>query len=458
MHIPTIPFTHKTDLEIIDDIHNIPEQTIIGDALAFKRLIQERDFLLKANEIGRKLIEEVIKGNSIHFVIQTASRLSGFPIIIHNMHGHPISYAGVDSLSNGLAPNVLFQYINNDVRNNHSLTPILQTINRQFESLLLLTQPIILSDKKMGYCSFILMDHSDSTKELAKMIIEKVSSVCSLNFLYEKTKLDSFEQMKGSFLQEIINGQFSSENEIIAKAGLLQFDLTKPYYLCMIGYSYNQYNFRNEMVFYQEVMSTISHYFSKQNEAFLMNYNDHHIQLFVTDHFLNNKEKYIFFKELIKFLYSQFPGSSFDLGVSNKKTSSIEAPNAFKEARASIRMITPNKQIVFFESLGMVGALINGNNEVDVRNMAKSILGNLETNCQKNIDLIRTLYSFLLKGGNLEKTAEELSLSISGLRYRINKIEELLEKDIRSPIIGSQLLMAIQGLILLGDIKIKETI
>ncbi len=69
---------------------------------------------------------------------------------------------------------------------------------------------------------------------------------------------------------------------------------------------------------------------------------------------------------------------------------------------------------------------------------------------------MKTLYFFLVNGGNLEITADELSLSISGLRYRIYKNEKLLQKDIRNPVITCELLMAIQGLILLGDLEIKN--
>ena len=88
--------------------------------------------------------------------------------------------------------------------------------------------------------------------------------------------------------------------------------------------------------------------------------------------------------------------------------------------------------------------------------MANSFLGNIGITCQKDVDLIQTLYSFLVNGGNLEKTADDLSLSISGLRYRINKLEEILQKDLRSPLISYQLLLSIQALIILGDLELKS--
>ncbi|MCQ6276141.1 XylR N-terminal domain-containing protein [Bacillus sp. V3B] len=444
--------------EIKDELYYLEETPIFDELeLTYEKLLEERDQLTKANDIQKRLTEEVVKGSSLDSIIQELYKLCGFPVVIHNVHGHPLTAAGVTALSRTLTPNGLFQYINKSMTKN-TISQTFQTINGHHESYFLMTHPIYIQEKRMGYCSFIFKNHEVHNQELLHMIIETVASVCSLCFLYEKTKLDSFEQMKSFFLEEMISGHFSSEDEMIAKAGLFQFDLTKPYYLSIIGYSFNSNDFRSELVFCREVMATISYFFTKQNQHTLINQNDHHIHLLVTDHFSNNENRDFFFEELIKFLYSRFPGSHFYMGISKKTNSILDVPNAYKEALGAKRMVSQNKQMIFFDTLGMVGSLINDRNENDVRKMAKLLLGNLEMSCQKDIDLIRTLYSFLLNGGNLEKTADELSLSISGLRYRVNKIEELLQKDIRSPIMSCQLLMAIQALIILGELNIKDPV
>ena len=444
--------------EIKDELYYLEEIPILDELeLTYEKLLQERDQLTTANDIQKRLMEEVVKGSSLDSIIQEVYKLCEFPVIVHNVHGHPMAAAGFTSLSSTLTPNSLFQYINKN-RTKNTISQMLQTINGHHEAYLLLTHPIYIQEKRMGYCSFIFENHEIYNQELLYMILEKVASVCSLCFLYEKTKLDSFEQMKGFFLEEMIKGHFSSENEMIAKASLFQFDLTKPYYLSVIGYSFNSNNFQNELAFCREVIATISHFFTKKNQPILINQNEHHIHLFVSDHFSNHENKVSFFEELIKFLYSRFPGSHFYMGVSKKTNSIMDAPNAYKEALGAKRMVSKSQQLIFFDTLGMVGTLINDHNENDVRKMAKSLFGNLEMSCQKDIDLIRTLYSFLLNGGNLEKTADELSLSISGLRYRVNKIEELSQKDIRSPIMSCQLLMAIQALIILGELNIADPI
>ncbi|WP_338469332.1 helix-turn-helix domain-containing protein [Niallia sp. XMNu-256] len=188
----------------------------------------------------------------------------------------------------------------------------------------------------------------------------------------------------------------------------------------------------------------------------LINHEDGHINIILKDLFNDHQEKQSFFISIIQHLSICFPDSRFYMGISKRMEPILEAPNAYKEAMIANRMSTPYKQVIHYETLGMMGTLLNKENQYEVRKAANSLLNQLECNGQINIDLVKTLYFFLVNGGNLEKTADELSLSISGLRYRIHKIEELLQKDIRNPVIGCQLLIAIQGLILLGDLEIKN--
>ena len=44
----------------------------------------------------------------------------------------------------------------------------------------------------------------------------------------------------------------------------------------------------------------------------------------------------------------------------------------------------------------------------------------------KDYDLTKTIYTYIENGININKTAKALSMSISGLRYRLSKISEIL--------------------------------
>ena len=68
------------------------------------------------------------------------------------------------------------------------------------------------------------------------MIIGRVSTVCSLILLNEKVKLESTERMKGYFLEEIMNGKYQSEQEIMSKAFFIDLDFTGGYHAIHLKY------------------------------------------------------------------------------------------------------------------------------------------------------------------------------------------------------------------------------
>lgn len=441
--------------EIKEELYYLQETPILEELeYTYEKLLQERNNLAYTTNIHKKLTEEVIKGNSLNSIIQEVYELTNIPIMVHTVQGQSITYAGFSSLPSDFHIDDLLSFLSVKVTN-HVFPQLTRTTLYHYDPYLLLTSPIYIQEKLTGYCTFIYLNPNEYKKEISNMIIERVSSVCSLCLLYEKTKLDSFERMKGFFFNEILSGHYATNAEIIAKANLIQLDLSLSYYLGTVEYSFNQNDFINELELHKELMEAISQYCNEQNRHFLIGQNGKNINILVTECDQTQKNKPFFFDELYTFLDRKFPNSDIYIGVSRKTELIQEAPGAYKEANIAIRLVSKNKRIISFEDLGVVGSLINKNNMKEVRLMAETVLGKLQMNDTKNVELIHTLYTFLLYGGNLEKTAEELTLSISGLRYRINKIEELLQKDIRSPIISYQLLISIQALIILGELDFK---
>lgn len=439
--------------EIKEELYYLKETPIVEQLeLTFEQLFQERENLTTAHHIQKKLMEKVVKGNTLDSIIKEVYTLTQIPIIVHTVHGQSVTNTGFSSLFLELTPMNLFQHIKQEV-DKYSFSQTFQIIQAKLNSYLLLISPIYLQEKVIGYCTFIFENPNDYKQEISNMIIERVSTVCSLCFLNEKTKLDSFEWMKSFFFEEILSGKYTSNDEILTKASLIQLDLTQSYYICLIDYKMNHKAALNGLELRKELTDVISEYCKTKKQEVLISQNANHIHLLITEKNGDRVSKIQFIEDLHQYLNKKYRHMDFYMGVSKKTDSIQEAPSAYKDSLASLRMVAKNKPIVFFDTLGLVGTLINDHNENEVRLMAKSLLGNIQMSNKKNVDLIRTLYSFLLNGGNLEKTAEDLSFSISGLRYRISKIESLLQMDIRNPMSSSQLLFSIQALIILGELN-----
>ena len=76
-------------------------------------------------------------------------------------------------------------------------------------------------------------------------------------------------------------------------------------------------------------------------------------------------------------------------------------------------MNSPKPQsIVFYEELGFLGALIENFDAAKLIEICKKELGELLLDDEKNKQLLYTLYIYLKNNQKLEKTMQDLSLSI----------------------------------------------
>ncbi|WP_233504820.1 PucR family transcriptional regulator [Parageobacillus thermoglucosidasius] len=312
-----------------------------------------------------------------------------------------------------------------------------------------------MQNKIVGYCSFIYHDLDQFNASISPMILERLASVSSVCLLNEKTKLESYERMKGFFLEEIINaGQQGNYHDLIMKAGLIGVDLSKPFYICVLDCRFQEDDLSKELEMQKEILSFLTAYGNEQKQNMLIGQRAKHLILLVTEDQVEKAGIQPWLSKMVDLLSSQFSSVKFYGGISSKVNNVSYAGDAYKEALTSVRVASKHQQIISFESLGVVGVLINEKNEQEVKKIAKACLGNLKLDDPKNIELLRTLYIFLVNGGNLEQTAADLALSISGLRYRVSKIESILQQELRNPMIHHQLLLSIQSLMMIGEIDI----
>ena len=95
--------------------------------------------------------------------------------------------------------------------------------------------PILVEKKLLGYCSFIYTDGKSHNEEKDYLILDRFANAVSLILLNEKTKFESFERMKGNFLEQIFQAQIPPY-EIIQRGKFANLDLNKPYYVVVMEY------------------------------------------------------------------------------------------------------------------------------------------------------------------------------------------------------------------------------
>ncbi|MBE3570417.1 MAG: XylR N-terminal domain-containing protein [Bacillales bacterium] len=422
--------------------------------LTYEKLLEERNQLTFATKVHNELTKEIMRGHGLESIIHKVYELVGIPIVLENLSFQPLAHEGLSPESLESTSRDFCQYVKDHYHGNSPIDFHQTTKLISFHHYFRLMAPVLLHDQVFGYCSFIFYDRNQYNPTIAQMVIERVASVCSLRLLNEKTKFESFERLKGYFLEEIISGQYQSREDFITKGSFIHLDLSRPFYISVIKYRFKNEQSNLELEYYAKIMEEISEFFSSRRLNVLIGQRAKSIVLLITEEQLKNNDIEEFVRLLLKSLSKKFAIVEFFGGISSKTKDILESREAYREALVALKTATNHNRLVSFESLGVIGPLINTHNEKEVKKIAARYLGQLMENDAKNVELVRTLYAFLVNGGNLEQTAADLALSVSGLRYRIHKIETLLGKELRNPVVNFHLLLAIQALMIVGELDI----
>lgn len=431
-------FSYSKELPILKELEQTNEKLII-----------ERNNLAFVSKTYNDLTNELIKGNDINSILNILYKQNHVPIVIEDSRQHVIASKGITIEDFNTISNQFSEF--SVVNECHTKVKIFT-----FPKGISLKTPIYLLGQIVGYCYFIYENEKVPNYEIDSMILDRLASICSLLFLKEKTEIDSLEQVKGHFLEEIISGKYTKQ-EITRKADFIQLNLSDSFYIVTLTYKFLNSNAETQFTFYKKILEMVSTYFREEkNINVLIGQQPESLILLITEKQVqHNIEKVI--KALISNLKKQIKNAYFLAGISSKNSNIVDARVALDEACSAVRLSSRDKPITLFSDLGVLGILINNENEQSIKKIIREQLGILYENIDDNkLDLIETLYHFLEQGGNLDQTADNLALSKSGLRYRLNKITCLLDCDLRNPQKQFQLMLALKAFKIVEHDKIKQ--
>ncbi|MDP4103903.1 MAG: XylR N-terminal domain-containing protein [Bacillota bacterium] len=425
----------------------------------YEQLLEQQNFVTRLASFQKELTEEVSNGSNLQEISDLVYNLVKIPIIIEDIDHRTISFSGLSEEKYLELKADLETYIRVNASMNFFQRKEKQRLPFRKKTVKTIIQerlitPILVQKELIGYCHFIYEDVQSDQHEEDYLFLDRFANAASLILLNEKTSFTSFERMKGSFFEQILEGRLPI-NEIIKRGKYTGLDLGLPYYITVMEYKRPDSTIEEEFLFQEQIFETTFHYFNEKKYNVLVSQRDGKMILFITKDNFKHTTIINLIKDYREYMVLKYPKSPFKFGISNLGEDITTASKNYEEAMIALRL-TISKEIVPFKSLGIVGVLINSNNISGIRMIAEQELGPLyNTGDLKTVELLKTLYIFLLNGGKLEQTMNELALSMSGLRHRIKKIESLLEKDLRDPNESHQLILIIKSLIALGELNIE---
>ena len=376
-----------------------------------EQLKAERDHLNKANDIHQRLIEELLSKQGIQKVVDILYETTGLTTFIEDENHQILVQAGhLDK------PLDLKKFISKQT-----------TFKRYSDELSLLRTPIFYEQQIKGYCSF-LYTGQDEPNDLDYMIIEKAGLTSSIILLNENIKINTEQNIKRSFLNDILERRLT-EDEMYKISYYLGFNSSTTYW--MLTLDRNVKETENEIVFNEELIRHINLFLNERNINSIVSHKlDKIIVLIEYPTFEDlNIAQSKFINQLLKHCSRRFSKYRFSVGVSTVISKFMDISVLYNETLAALRAINEQSNISFFKELGIESVLFQIQDEVLIERFVNQHIGKLLA-IDTDFDLIKTLYTYIDNGSSINNTAKKMSMSISGLRYRLTKISEILNHDL----------------------------
>lgn len=269
-------------------------------------------------------------------------------------------------------------------------------------------------------------------------LIDLSQKICT-RLIKEQNAENTLEHL----LSSIIYTGYESEEDVIFNALYYGFDLRQPLKIAIFDIDIKQYAEKNNITS-EEKIKRINAYFLRSVRSEFLRYNvmktmsitryNSVIVLFPEKELDKNK-----FGKLVSDidinLQFAFPKIKFFTGVGNSYSKVSEIKKSFVQASKTVKVISSmfgdEKNVLYFDELGIYSLLFSVSDETELEVYYKNIIGSLiEYDNINNSQLCNTLEEYLANNKNSNITAEKLFIHRNTLRYRLDKIKNILNIDL----------------------------
>jgi sugar diacid utilization regulator len=304
-----------------------------------------------------------------------------------------------------------------------------------------LVSPIIVGNELHGFISLLRIGFP--FQELEIIALEHAASVFALAKL-EGIKIAEVERrLKGDFIEDLLSGKFSDNKSIINRALGLQYDITLPHRVVLFDiHDFSRlikslkHNETKILHFKTELVNTIQSCLNQLGKGMVVNKSDIIIML-VQQTKQDNTEIFTtqLAEKILKHVSDRFPKVTLTVGIGSSCSDLSDFHRSFQSAQKAIEIgkaLNKHGQVISLEQFGAHALLFSAINPKDLYSFATSQIGALLAyDGTYQAQLIPTLEEFLNHRGNIEGTARTMNMSISGLKYRVQRIEEIAGQNLK---------------------------
>jgi len=322
-----------------------------------------------------------------------------------------------------------------------------------------LCSPIMVEDERYGFLSIMRLESPFTPSDYASL--ENCTKVFALKMV-ENRRLEDVElSMQGDFVETLVSGTYVSEESMVSHASRMGFSLDSPARVIVIDVSrLSDEDRRDDAEWLLKSIANAVRVCLKALEDHLVLRRGNSVVLLVRDNAAVGDESYIraIAEKVRDHLKYFFPGNVCTMGIGSVCMSVADYKQSYESARKALELgINSNRsgEVLSLDQFGAHALLYSALKPGDLTMFAADLIGPLlEYDREENDDTVETLRVYLESKGNVNKTAQSLHLSYSGLKYRLGKISETMGRDLKDAGTFLNLSLALDILDLMGPDEI----
>ncbi|MBS4538064.1 helix-turn-helix domain-containing protein [Clostridium sp. D2Q-11] len=423
--------SNKNNLENIkfEDFNIILLSDNIDLFLLFNEIQDIYNEELKIMKNSAILLNSLIQGKGLNYLINISSKILNNPLIFIDASFKIISYSSTYEITDKLwnenihAGYCSYEFINEvkklkSVKNSpNNNEPYIVTCDKS--PIRRLVSKVFIKNSLVGYIivleSFTLFENKN--ENLLPIISNVISEELLTNKFFNKSKGAVYE----SFFLELLENNIKDERIKQERLKSINFNYNNSLYVFVIDIS--NYKTNNSSDF---LRNSLENLFPNSKSLF---YKDNII--LISESNKNNEiskskiDKFILFAKKENLISGI--SESFD-NILDFKKYYIQALNALNIGKK----LSLNDSIFFYDDLRFFDLISEFHNKNEMLKFCTpNVLKLKEYDEKHNKDYFNTLYNYLKHNQNINLTSKSLFIHRNTISYRINKIEEILDMDLK---------------------------
>ncbi|MEW5919367.1 MAG: GAF domain-containing protein [Bacillota bacterium] len=438
------------------------EKTVLELKQSNKVIEDHRVMLKKSLEIHEEFTKTILHNNGFQAVANTLFKLIKCPVIVLDKYLKRLAYSiGNDSMLDEFYINKISHIVIIDevkalleevrLKKDYKIFPPLPQDGLKRP---ILFAPIVGSDGVEGYAVVVLKDREPN--ELDIVAIEHASSVFALEMVKKKIVYEVEKKLKGDYLDDLLTGKYNSEEEVLERVSYLGFDLSQPSHQVMvvkINYSKDNIPEIKKNKIKNSILELIDDLIKKKAQNCIAVTKSELIVLIAN---LNDTCRPV---DLANSLYNNINEIcntvKVNIGIGSDVYKLEDFHLSYEEAKRSSLVLSKYKNnggVMLYKDLGVYTLLGQISNKDMLETYVHNSLGSLILyDKKKNTNFVHTLKVYLENNCNIQQTSRDLYLHVNTLNYRIKRIREVLNMDLKESDERLKLLVAFKAYEMISD-------